>query len=225
MTVSKRLETIAGLVPVGSKLADIGADHGYLSVFAVQKGIAKSVIACDINEKPLENARRTLEAEKVQNISLRLGDGFSCIEKGETDCAVIAGMGAEVIIHILSACEWIKTDTYTLLLQPMTSPEILRHWLYENGFYIETETAVSENRKLYSVMQVKYSGIKEQKDESFFYTGKLNPENSESKKYLLKQYNRFKKCADELSESEEQSDLQKFYSDTAQKIKEYIGEI
>ena len=33
LTVSKRLEKIAGLVPKGARVADIGADHGYLSIF------------------------------------------------------------------------------------------------------------------------------------------------------------------------------------------------
>ncbi|MBQ0083897.1 MAG: tRNA (adenine(22)-N(1))-methyltransferase TrmK [Clostridiales bacterium] len=222
--ISQRLKKIAGLVPMGANLADIGTDHGYLSVYTVQSGIAKRVIACDINEKPLENARQNISYVKAENIELRLCDGFGGILPDEIDCAVIAGMGAEVIIHIIGSCDWIKSPDYTLILQPMTSPELLRRWLYENGFYIETELAISENRKLYSIMRVKFSGVAEVKEEAFYYVGRLDAGDPVAQKYLLKQYSRFKKCEEQLLGSPENEKLRLFYREISENIKKRIGE-
>ena len=33
MELSKRLQAIADMVPVGSRVADVGCDHGFLSIY------------------------------------------------------------------------------------------------------------------------------------------------------------------------------------------------
>ena len=52
-----RLKTIESLVPKGARVADIGTDHGHLPISLVRGKVATKVIACDINEKPLANAK------------------------------------------------------------------------------------------------------------------------------------------------------------------------
>ena len=39
INISKRLETIASLVPINSKVIDIGCDHGLLDIYLYQKKI------------------------------------------------------------------------------------------------------------------------------------------------------------------------------------------
>ena len=57
--VSLRMKKIADMVSVKS-IADIGCDHGYISIYLVtQKGIDHA-IAMDINEGPLSRALRTI---------------------------------------------------------------------------------------------------------------------------------------------------------------------
>ena len=46
---------------------------------------------------------------------------------------IIAGIGGEVIAGILENCSWVKQKDYTLLLNPTTSPEKLREFLYSCG--------------------------------------------------------------------------------------------
>ena len=58
MKLSPRLAAVAGLVPMGARVADIGCDHGYLGIWLLQQGIATSVIAADVNQGPLDSAFR-----------------------------------------------------------------------------------------------------------------------------------------------------------------------
>lgn len=39
--LSKRLERIASFVQPGSRVADIGTDHGYVPIWLVQKGVCR----------------------------------------------------------------------------------------------------------------------------------------------------------------------------------------
>ena len=60
-------------------------------------------------------------------------------------------MGGEVIAGIIDRCNWIKNPCYTLILQPMTSSEELRKYLYVNGFIINTEAAVEDENRIYGI--------------------------------------------------------------------------
>ena len=53
LPISDRLLACAGFVAPGERVADIGCDHGYLSIHLLTNGIAQSCIASDINEQPL----------------------------------------------------------------------------------------------------------------------------------------------------------------------------
>ena len=46
--LSKRMEALAHLVTPGSRLCDVGCDHGYLPIYLVQERIIPSAIAMDI---------------------------------------------------------------------------------------------------------------------------------------------------------------------------------
>lgn len=191
--LSLRLKTIASLVPNGARVCDVGTDHAYLPIFLKKSGIASSVIATDLNQKPLENAKNNIENSGVSDISLRLCDGLDSVSDSEVDTIIIAGMGGEVIVGILKSCEWAKTYNKTFILQPTTSAEVLREFLCKNGFEIKTETPVLENDKLYSVMTVEFTGEICRKAEYFYYIGKI-PTTSEGILYLKKQQKRVLNC-------------------------------
>lgn len=196
--LSNRLRVIAESVPIGSKVADIGTDHAYLPIFLSLNKKSNRILACDINQKPLENAKKNIRLSGAENIETRLCDGLNGIAKDEVDTVIVAGMGGEVIADILCGCDWIKTDRYTLILQPMTSPEYLRRFLYNNGFEIVKEIAIQDSCKLYSVMTVIFSGKAETKPEYFYFTGMLNSNDETAQKYIQKQIKRIKKCCDDL---------------------------
>ena len=155
LQLQPRLQLLADLVPAGSRLADIGTDHGYLPVHLIQRGRITQAIAADVGYEPLQHAIRTAEEYDVDGIDFRLCDGLKGIDAAEVDTIVIAGMGGETIIHILSAAPWAaEPGRCTLLLQPMTKAGELRRWLADNGFCFTAERLVWDKDFLYPVMIV-----------------------------------------------------------------------
>ena len=154
LKLSPRLRRIAEAVPDGARLADIGTDHAYLPVWLLREGRIPYAIASDIRQGPLEHARRTAEAYGVMaRMDFRLCAGLERIAPGEADAVVIAGMGGEAIVSILSAAPWLRESGAMLLLQPMTKAEVLRRWLTENGFCIASERLVEDRGTIYAVLR------------------------------------------------------------------------
>ena len=161
IVLSDRLQTIADMICEGSRVADIGTDHGYLPIYLLQKKHPVFVAACDINQGPLDHAKRSAAQYGLENeMSFRLGNGLACIAPEEVDTIVIAGMGGETIAAILEAAPWTNSGAYRLLLQPMTKVEYLRPWLTEKGYMIEQERLVYENRTYFPVLTVVGGGEK-----------------------------------------------------------------
>jgi len=161
------------MVRLGARLADIGTDHAHLPVYLLQQNLISSAIAADIGEGPADAARRTVASANLQDkVTVRVGDGLSVIAPDEVTDIVIAGMGGETIIHILSETPWLKNGDYRLVLQPMTKTVELRAWLYDNGFSIDEEHLIPDGRHLYCVMAASV-GKAEQSDELDTYIGNL----------------------------------------------------
>ena len=149
-----RLRAIADVVPPGSRLADIGTDHGYIPIDLLLDGRITAAIATDIGELPLDHARRTAKrCGLAEGIDFRLGDGLGPLAPGEADVIVIAGMGGDSIADILAASPWAREGPL-LLLQPMSKAEVLRAFLPENGYRVEAERLAADKGKLYPILTV-----------------------------------------------------------------------
>lgn len=157
LPISKRLLCCAEKVHKSAKVADIGCDHGYLSIELLRSGRAEFVHASDLREKPLqkamENAERFGVAEKMR---FSIADGLRAIDPQTVDTIVCAGMGGDLIAQILSECPWVRNEKYRLILQAQSSGHDLRRNLSSMGFGIEEETLVEDGGFLYQVMVVRY---------------------------------------------------------------------
>ena len=155
MKLSKRLQTIADLIENGASVADVGTDHGYLPVFLAQKGNAKKIIASDINEAPLAVACRSATAAGVSDkISFVVAPGLDCVAPEDVDTIVIAGMGGEMIVSILKAAPWTKSDRKKLILQPQSKLDILFRFLYNEGYKIKLIKQVPDKNKRYTIILI-----------------------------------------------------------------------
>ena len=223
MLLSKRLSLIASLVETGSSVCDVGTDHGHLPAFLYKSGKCKSVIATDIRKKPLENARKNLEAANAAGVELKLCDGLDGITRDMADTVIITGIGGEVISGIIDRAPFLRDYTVTLVLGPTTSAGRLRDYLAQAGFVVVFERAVEDNGKLYSVMKAHFRGIPYPIDNLCRAVGLVKPSYEEGRAYIKKQYSVIKKRADELSQTGKNTLLYRESLDTAAKIEKLLS--
>lgn len=160
MKLTPRLKAVAALVPVGDRVADIGSDHAYIPVELIRSGQASTVIASDVHQGPVENAKKVVTlAELEDRIQVRLGSGFDVYGAGEIDTAILAGMGGFLIRDLISDAMHLVKTLNRLVLQPMVAMRELRVWLLENGFELCEEQIAQEGEKFYEIFSVKYTGV------------------------------------------------------------------
>lgn len=170
--LSCRLQAVADMVNEGARVVDVGTDHGYIPAYLIKNNIAKSVIACDINEKPLASCKRYISSLGLDdNVKCVLSDGLQSID-GDYDTVIIAGMGGELIAQILENAENIRHCR--LIINPMTHPELARKWLYDNGFCIENDIVVADLKHHYSVLSAHYTGKVQEKSEVDYFLGEIS---------------------------------------------------
>lgn len=161
LPVSKRLLCCAELVSQGARVADIGCDHGYLSIELLRSGKADFVHACDLRPLPLENAVKNARRFGVwEKMRFSRADGLAALNPEEIDTIVCAGMGGELIANILEAAAWLKSEKYTLVLQPQSQSHELRLRLNSLGFSVEVERLTEENGFIYNILRARYDGGK-----------------------------------------------------------------
>ena len=158
--LTKRMKCIADMVTPGKSVADIGCDHGYVSIYLVEEGIADRVYAMDVAEGPLGNARESIAERGLSDkIEARISNGFDALEEGESNLAVIAGMGGMLIIDIISRGLHKMKAGYELVLSPQSDIPLVRRYLREHGFRIIDEDMLSEDGKYYCVIKARLEDI------------------------------------------------------------------
>ena len=146
--LGKRLTAVVKEIE-GKSLADVGCDHGKVSIAAILEGKVERVIACDISSKSLQKAIDLAEKCQVKDIEFRAGDGLQVIGDGEVSCAVIAGMGGNEIMNILSR---IPLGIKRLVLSPHRNVVELRSFLSKKNIYIDKDYIVKDGRKFYDII-------------------------------------------------------------------------
>ena len=223
MTVlSKRLSLIAELVDAGSSVCDVGTDHGYLPAFLYLCGKCKSVIATDINEKPLRCAQKNLARLGADGVRLVLCDGLDGLGRKDADTVIIAGMGGEVISGIIDRAPFLRDEAVKLILQPTTSAKDLRLYLSANGFCVRREQVVCENGKIYSVMAVRFCGAPYTLSETEQLIGALVPDCADAREYIKKQYRIISKRAADLASVSQKKEEYEALLQTAERLKEIL---
>ena len=135
--IDSRIKAVLNFVEKNSRVADIGADHGYLSIELLKSGRASFAVASDKNPMPLDAAKKNIAAAGLSDfIEVRLGDGLKVLREGEVDTICIAGMGGALIAEILNDSPQILKSARQLILQPMNAVEKVQSWLTNNGWYI-----------------------------------------------------------------------------------------
>lgn len=155
--LSDRMQTVFDMVEPCTTALDVGCDHGFVSMALISQGVAKRVIACDINEGPLKGAGENIEkAGLSEYIETRLSDGLHKVNaEDKAEAIVIAGMGGALMVKILSEGPEIVKNAKQLILQPQSELFLVRQYVRKNGFHIEKEAFLLDAGKFYWVMDVR----------------------------------------------------------------------
>lgn len=155
MELGKRLSAVAGLVLPAGTLADVGCDHGYLSVYLAEQKICDKVIAMDVNKGPLQKAEENIKKFGFEDyIETRLSDGLEKLSAGEAEGFICAGMGGLLALQILWKGRELVKDMKQIILQPQSELWLVRRTLKQWGFVIEKEDIVLEDDKYYFMMRI-----------------------------------------------------------------------
>ena len=201
MQLSKRLQAVARLVTPGSRLADVGTDHGYVPIWLFEQGQILSAIAMDLRNGPLERAREHIQMHGLDaHIETRLSDGLDKLLPGEADSIVIAGMGGMLVVKILSQGQKLLSSVKELILQPQSDLDAVREYLHRTGFVIVKEDMIFEDGKYYPMMKAVHGENTDDRKIWFLY-GRLLLENRHPvlKSYLEKEYDGCCKLLEKLS--------------------------
>lgn len=149
--ISSRLQAVLDWMEC-DLLADIGCDHGFLCIEALQQGKAKKALACDVNAGPLASAQKNIaDAGLASHIETRRGNGFEALKKEDKpDTVVIAGMGASTMMDILDASDY----SQRLFLVPHKDAGELRRYLADHDWAIVRERMVNDQH-FYPVIEAR----------------------------------------------------------------------
>ena len=215
MLISQRLKAVAESVTVGNRVADVGCDHAYISIYLIENNISPFVIAMDVNKGPLERAKTNIAQRGYSNhIDVRLSDGLHKMKAGEADTILIAGMGGALTMKILEEGAEAVKKSKELVLQAQSELHLVRKYIHQIGFHIRNEQMLKEDGKYYVIIKAVPSEKTEQYEREVFYQyGKLLLEQRDPlvRDYLAKEKRLRLQVLDQLAEnpSEQTKERQK----------------
>lgn len=216
--IDARINTMINFVASGSRVADIGADHGYLAIELVKTHRADYVIATDKNFGPLEAAKKNISAAGLEDvIETRLGDGLQVLSVGEVDTICIGGMGGALICAILEESPQIFSSTENFIFQPMNAADKLKNYLTNKNFYIADIDLAESGGIIYEIIFATKSERKISARKKF----DISPLRE---KYITRQIEKLQRVLDEMSKSSVATSSEKFLQIQA-KIKSLKAQI
>ena len=179
--ISKRLKTIASLVPKNKRVIDVGCDHGLLGIYLYLNN-SNQVILSDISINCINKSLDNLKKYDLENeIELIQSNGLEKIQLKKDDVIIIAGMGTSTILDILT--NEISND---LIIQTNNNYELLRRKMNKKNYYIANELFFEEKGINYIVMSFEKG---KRRYNSIDYTlGPILKNNQEYLKVINKKY-------------------------------------
>lgn len=154
--LSSRLQKISDLPKENYTFIDIGCDHGFLSIELAKKYPNAKIIASDINENALKNAKKNIQKFHLQDrISIIQSNGLENLSILDDTTIIISGMGSHTIVGILYQGYKKLKKVNTLILQSNNDLEFLRSKVVRLGYFIQEEKLVKDAGIIYTVIVFK----------------------------------------------------------------------
>ncbi len=175
LILKPRLQAVFDLLKPCAILCDIGTDHAYLPIAAIQQELAGYAFACDLHLPPLRAAEKNIRTHCLsERIACRQGAGFTPLSAAEIGQVVIAGMGGLTIRTILAEAGEKAKKAERLVIQANNHIKEVRQWLVNSGFTIEAETIVQEREFYYQAFAAVYTAQSENWTDLELQYGRFN---------------------------------------------------
>ena len=198
MQIPNRLKVIGNLIHEGAYIADIGADHGLLELFIALNFKDYHILAIENKEGPLTALKET--AGCLKNVDISHSDGLNQVTP-EYDTVVLAGMGGDNIINIISRNIKKLENIKHIIVDAHSFIPKVRQFLIDCGYDISKEKLVFEGGIYYNIISFKRNSHQKsyKSDEiDFGYKLYLDPLFKNYKKSVLEKY---KKVLDDLEKA------------------------
>ena len=229
MELSVRLQAVADMVSKGRRVADIGCDHGYVSIYLYRQRQCERVIAMDVKKGPLERATTNIKRYGLSEyIDVRLSDGTAALQPGEVDTLLMSGMGGRLTIRILEEGFARLGRFEELVLQPQSELFLVRAFLRQQGIKIVDENMVVDDGKFYTVIKaqpmvqdesqavicVNAQGESKYRQivEDYFWPVLLKKRPEAFLMYLQKESEKTKQLLEQVTKQERRDELQTYLS-------------
>lgn len=146
MTLDNRLSAIVAEIS-GAVIADVGCDHGKVSVEAAKMHNVQRVYALDISADSLKKVIQQKEKHNLAKITPLVSDGLNALKEA-VDQVIIAGMGGNEIIKILSRLKKVPDN---MILVPHQDAHKVRAFL-SGKVCIKKDFIVAESGKFYPII-------------------------------------------------------------------------
>ena len=152
---TERIKKIAEFVN-DKVVAEIGADHGYITKYLFDNKKINFAYLTDISKKSLDKAVKNFSKNYKDSVRFLVGDGLEVLDKNlkiKPNQIIIAGMGGKEIVNILSK----NMDYSNFVLQPQKNILEVREFLIKNNYKILKDEVVKSGKMFYFVLKVKKS--------------------------------------------------------------------
>lgn len=151
--MTERLNSIFAEIPRCETFADIACDHGYIAFEMLKENKCEKAYVSDISAKSLGKAENLLvdfiAKGRAQGF---VSDGFDNVPK--TDCALLAGVGGELIADILKRAAKAGKLPDNLILQPMKHCDKVRRLAVKLGYRIKKDFTVKADGQFYDIISL-----------------------------------------------------------------------
>lgn len=156
--MSERIDRLIAMVIGAHLVADVGCDHGQVSLGLAARPDIDGVLGVDVSAPSLQKLRDALERSDApwrSKLMTQVADGLKDLTCERIDGIVIAGMGGDLIIRILSAAPERLSQAGQLVLSPHTAQDEVRRFVRANGFYIMDSELIREDGHYYELMDAR----------------------------------------------------------------------
>ncbi len=148
--MASRLDALKDTLKGFDSFLDVGTDHAYLPILALEENPSLKVLASDNKKGPLEQARLHLaKANLLNRVSLLLGEGLTVLNE-VVDVIVMAGMGGKTIAKMV--LEKKDLSVKRLVCHPTNVPSAVRKLTQLLDYHIADEIFDVESDVPYTII-------------------------------------------------------------------------